>query len=166
MTHNLINYINNLTGTNPHDVFWVGDSVRPWVWPDSISREIDKTFDIIWKFRESPIILDEAKLPKTNIKETKDGMIFECFVPLAKREDIQVTLDPLTSTVKIEVESHQEKEENGEYHLREISRSSFKRTFAIDKKFDIRKASADFKDGILTLEIPISKDAEKITLKL
>ena len=130
-----------------------------------MEKKFDEAFTKLWANRDCPIIKDEQKLPKTNAFEGKEGLVFESFIPFATKEDVKVTLDPLTNGVKIEVSAHQP-EEDREYHLNEISRTSFKRAFAIDKRFDVKKAKANFENGILEIKIPFAEDAEKIQLEL
>ncbi len=180
MTNNLITWVNSfneaaghMTTTAGTSSYWVGDH-KPQAYtyyydtfPSTIEKKIDDTFNKLWATRSNPIIKDDAKLPRTNVIEEKTGLRFECFIPFATKEEVSVTLDPTTNGIKIEVDSHQDDDEDKiEYHLREISRSSFKRSFAIDKRFDIKKAAANFEDGILEIVIPYAEDAEKLTLKL
>lgn len=176
MTHNLINFVQHELGMTVGDfpTLTVGTSGTwgppdtIWVYPEKIEREFDRTLKRFWDLNSSqPYVLDAATLPKTNITEFDDKLVFECFIPFATKDEVKVTLDPLTNGVKVEVEAHQESEKTkGVSHLKEISRSSFKRTFAIDKKFDVKKATGDFENCVLTVSVPVSKDAKSITLEL
>jgi len=69
------------------------------------------------------------------------------------------------NSIRIEVGAHQE-DDDREYHIREVSRTSFKRTFALDKRFDIKKAQASFENGVLFVEIPYLKDSVKTQLTI
>ena len=173
--HSLINWVANfsnaaadpgwtITNTSSGDRFYQWQETTPF-YPTKIEKEFDRVLSDLWLKQSEPIIKDDSKLPKTNVFETEKGLQFESFIPFAKKEEVKVTLDPLSNGLKIEVESHQPEEER-EYHLNEISRTSFKRSFAIDKRFDVKKVSANFENGILTLFVPYAEEAEKIVLDL
>lgn len=137
--------------------------------PKKIETEYDDFFKKFWLNRDKPIMCDKGTLPKTNISEDAKGLKIESLIPFAVREDIKVVLDPVMNSVKIEVDAHQDKEEkkkSEEVHLKEISRTSFKRVFAIDTRFDMKKASAAFENAILTITIPYVEDSEKRTLEI
>ena len=171
MAHkNLIQWVNTFNTTassgEPTWYYWDTANVSEYnFFPKQIEKEFDETLNKLWANRECPIIKDKAALPKTNAFETNEGLFFESFIPFATKEEVKVTLDPLTNGIKIEVDSHQP-EEDREYYLSEVSRTSFKRSFAIDKRFDVKKAKANFENGILEIKIPFAEDAEKIQLKL
>lgn len=155
--NHLINYVTNYT-SNTGDI--------QSVFPESIWNEFDKTFQKIWYAKSVPYVCDNASLPKTNIYENNGELILEASIPFADKDEVKVTIDPMTNGIKIEVDAHQDTNENSVYYLKEISRTSFKRSFAIDKRFNVKKAKAEFEDGILTVWVPVSKDAEKIVLDL
>jgi len=172
MTHSILNIVNSLTSGNPSwgQTSTAGDSMYINLgsydfFPSVIEQQFGDAFNKLWKGIDKPILLDGAKLPKMNVFDGEKGLVMEAVIPFVKKEDINVTLDPLTNGIKIEVKTHQEKNER-EYHLNEISRTSFKRTFAIDKRYMVKKASAEFKDAILTIQIPFADDAEQVTLEL
>lgn len=137
--------------------------------PSEIKKQFEDFFNRFWVNRpNTPIISDGKSLPKMNVYETQDGLTIEASIPFASREDVSVVVDPVTTSVSISVEKHQAtNKDDRTYHLKEISRTSFKRTVSVDgTKFDIEKSSADFKDGILTIAIPIFKDKQVKKLEL
>lgn len=145
----------------------VGES--PWHthYPKSITSEFDQFFDTFWQQRgEKSIVSDGANLPRTNVYEDSDGLVLEALIPFADRDDINITLDPVVNSVKIEVSAHQDDTEGREYHLREISRTSFKRTFIVDKRFKVADATGNYEGSVLTLSIPSDKESGKKTLKI
>jgi HSP20 family molecular chaperone IbpA len=73
-------------------------------------------------------------------------------------------LDPVVNSITIDVKSHQA--ENRKYNLQEISRTSFKRLFFVDKKYDLKKADAKFEDAILTITFPFCVESEKKNLTI
>lgn len=151
---------------------WVGNHVSDasnyyyTYYPKTITNQVDEFFDRFWEQHGKPLMLDDAKLPRTNAYEDVNGIHIDCLIPFASKDDIKITLDPVVNSVKIEVEAHQDENDGREYHLKEISRTSFKRTFVVDKRFEVSKGVANFENSILTIEIPYSRDSEKKTLTI
>lgn len=146
------------SGTEPYEVSY---------FPKNIELEFDKFFNQFWKTKNTPIISDGSSLPKTNVFEDKDGMHIQCFIPFCKKEDIKIILDPVCNSVKIEIDSHQDSStEKKEYLIKEISRTSFKRTFMLDKKMNLNKAVAEYKDSVLQIDVPYEENANKKELTI
>jgi HSP20 family protein len=53
-----------------------------------------------------------------------------------------------------------------DYHLQERSYGSFQRTFQVPNGVDTNRIEADFKNGVLTLNLPKSAEAQKATKKI
>ena len=136
----------------------------PTLLPEKIETEFNDFFNLFWMKKDSPVMCDESSLPKTNIFEDDSGMTIQCLIPFASKEDIQVSLDPIVNSVKVEVEKHQD--DDKKYWRKEISRTSFKRSFALDKRFDIGKSQAEYKDSVLTIQVPLNKENEKKQLAI
>jgi HSP20 family protein len=186
MTHSLVYYwgtpVNNQNWVQEN---WVGDFPQSndstgWIYGDNhmtlypttthIKKEFEDFFKVFedLKLQGKPFITDDANLPKVNAYEDKDGLVIESTIPFAKKEQVQVTIDPVSRAVLIAVEKHQEKKEDKEreYHLKEISRSSFRRGFIIGAKFDLENADANFEDGVLTICVPYGENAKKKVLQI
>jgi HSP20 family protein len=56
------------------------------------------------------------------------------------------------------------KEEN--YHRVERSYGSFTRSFALPSSVEAEKATAEYKDGVLTLTLPKKEEAKPKTIKI
>jgi HSP20 family protein len=56
------------------------------------------------------------------------------------------------------------KEEN--YHRRERSFGSFRRSFTLPVEVDEEKIVASFKDGVMTIDLPKSQTAQKKSKKI
>ena len=160
-------FIDTPTITSSHSIL-PETTVDAWVtyYPSTIRGELDCFFNRFWNEKDSPLVSDGSSLPRTNAYETKNGMTVESLIPFASKDDINITLDPVMNSIKIEVGSHQGDDEGKTFHLREISRTSFKRTFIFDKKFDVQNAVADYRDSVLNIEIPINKESVKKTLTI
>ena len=91
--------------------------------------------------------------PKVNVYEydTKIGVIAE--IPGLDKKDLNVEVEDGVLTVSGE-KSHGFDEGKAQVLRRELKHSSFKRQFTLGEMLDGDNISANFKDGILSIEIP------------
>jgi HSP20 family protein len=80
-----------------------------------------------------------------------------------KNIEVKVADDVLT----IKGEKREEKEEkNKDYYLSERSFGSFQRSFQVPNGVDTDKIEASFKNGVLTVTLPKSTEAQKAEKKI
>ena len=91
--------------------------------------------------------------PKVNVYEydTKIGVIAE--IPGLDKKDLNIEVEEGVLTVSGE-KSHGFDEGKAKVLRRELKHSSFKRQFTLGELLDGDNISANFKDGILSIEIP------------
>ncbi len=113
-------------------------------------------------FREmSPALSQmQAELaPSFDIKETKDNYIFKADVPGIKESDLDVTMTG--NRLTIAGKRDEEKEDKGDrYYTYERSYGSFSRSFTLPEGVDTSSVHADLKDGVLTLTIHKTQEAQ------
>ncbi|POY36358.1 Hsp20/alpha crystallin family protein [Solitalea longa] len=100
------------------------------------------------------------KSPAVNVMENETGFTIELAAPGLKKEDFTIDLDKDTLTVSVQKESEQKKEEGKNYHRREFSFSSFKRSFNLPETVDRENIGAEYNDGVLSLSIPKKAEAQ------
>ncbi len=103
----------------------------------------------------------EASLMKTDIKETKDKYIVDVDLPGFKKENIGLSLDDgyLSIEAKLDKEDKEDKDEN--FIRRERFHGECSRSFYVGKEIKDEDINAEFKNGILKVEIPKKSDEEK-----
>lgn len=99
-------------------------------------------------------------LPGVNITETDEDFKVEVAAPGMKREDFNVELDNDTLIISTE-KSHTGEEKEKNYHRREFSFESFKRSFYLPNTVEADKIRATYKNGILNLVIPKKEEAKR-----
>jgi len=105
----------------------------------------------------------ERNTPAVDIKETDDAYTLEMELPGHDEKSIEVNLDGRKLTVSSKRESEkEEKKEN--YLLREREVTSFSRTFSLPENANGEQISAQFKNGILFLDV--KKQAEAVKKRL
>jgi HSP20 family protein len=97
-------------------------------------------------------------VPSVDVSETNGEYQIKAEIPDVKKEDVKVTLED--GVLTIQGERKQEKEDKGKkYHRVERTYGSFVRSFTLPDLVDEEKVKAEFKDGILKLQLPKSEKA-------
>jgi len=93
------------------------------------------------------------------VKETKDSYLFKADVPGIKESDITINLtgNRLTVSGKRDEEKRQENETFFSY---ERSYGSFTRAFTLPEGVDAEKVSANLKEGVLSIAVPKTPEAQ------
>ncbi|HZU83939.1 MAG TPA: HSP20 family small heat-shock protein [Polyangiaceae bacterium] len=101
--------------------------------------------------------LPAAFEPSFEVKESKDGYVFNADVPGVKEPDLEVTVtgNRLTISGKREAEH---REQTDRYYTYERSYGDFMRAFTLPEGVDMNSVNADLKDGVLT--VTVKKTAE------
>tara|TARA_X000000368_G_scaffold87219_1_gene66324 strand:+ start:112 stop:534 length:423 start_codon:yes stop_codon:yes gene_type:complete len=105
-------------------------------------------------------------IPAVNVKEHEKGFVIELAIPGMKKEDLNIELENNKLSISNENEL-EENDESGKYTKREFAYGRFQRTFNLPKNVEEKKIVGDYKDGILSVSIPISKEnklAKKIAI--
>ena len=124
----------------------------------SFHREIDRLFD---DFFRSPTLGNFAgtggmtSWPSVEVKETDREVLVTAEVPGMKEKDIELLLDNGMLTIRGDRKG--EKDEQG-YSERWYGR--FERRLALPSAIDEEHCKAEFHDGLLTVTLPKSEEAE------
>lgn len=91
---------------------------------------------------------------KTDIRDMGDGFVLEADLPGFKKEDIKLSLNGDTLTIKAERHSDFEDQDKKSGYLRcERSYGSYSRSFDVTG-VDVSKISASYNDGVLAVRLP------------
>lgn len=91
--------------------------------------------------------------PVVDVYENDDAVVVKAELPGVDKKDIAVNLDGRILTLK--GERSQEKEVKEEkFYRRERVHGKFERHFTLPEAVDPEQIKADFKDGVLKIEIP------------
>jgi HSP20 family protein len=89
----------------------------------------------------------------------KDELVLKAELPDMKREDIKITIDNDTLTISGEKKVTDEVKDE-QFHRIERRYSSFSRSFSLPPTVDPTKVSAEYKNGVLTLRLPLREEAK------
>jgi HSP20 family protein len=103
---------------------------------------------------------------RTDIKDAGDKYIMESELPGFEKEDINIDLNGEYLVISAERKAEsEEKNDETKYIRRERRFGSYKRSFDISD-VEADAISAEYKNGILTIELPKKKPAEPVAKRL
>ncbi len=103
--------------------------------------------------------------PMVDIFEENDQIVVKADLPGVKKEDISIDVENRILTLKGErLQENETKDDN--FFRRERSFGSFQRSFTLPADIKTEDIKAEFKEGILRIEIPMpeEKKAKKIEI--
>jgi HSP20 family protein len=123
----------------------------------------DVFFDRLWpEWRRD---MGEEARPSVNFYKKDDNYYLTAEVPGLSRDEISVSLDDRDLTISGRKQS--EKEDRGaDYYMKERRHSTFFRSFCLPEDVDGEKIDATYKDGVLTLVMPIKEGTETTKIKV
>ncbi|MFD1553121.1 Hsp20/alpha crystallin family protein [Putridiphycobacter roseus] len=132
----------------------------------TLTKKTNPFFPAIWNdLFENNVLTPQTAVqrginePAVNIKENENGFSLALASPGMKKEDFKINLNENILSVSAEVE--EKKEENQDkYTRKEFSFSSFKRDFNLPESVDTESITANYFDGILTINIAKKEEAK------
>ena len=105
-------------------------------------------------------------VPAVDIFETPNhDLVVRAELPGLNREDIDVTVENGTLVLKGEKKFDAEVKEE-QYRRVERTYGTFHRSFTLPNTVDPSKVSADFKNGVLTVKLPVREEAKPRTINV
>ena len=132
---------------------------RPW-WMTTFGREPmgDVFFDRLWP--EWHRDMGEEWNPNMDFYK-KDGKYYlNAEVAGLNKGDISVSFEDGCLTISGKKRTEKD-EEGADYYMRETNRGSFSKSFNLPEDVDEEKLDATYKDGVLTLVIPIKEGTKR-----
>ena len=102
---------------------------------------------------------------RVDLAEKEDRYVISAELPGVKSDDLNVTLENDLLTISAERRDEFEGEDKGVYR-RERSYGNVSRSFKLGGQVDIEKLDAEYKDGVLTVELPKLEKAKPRELKV
>jgi HSP20 family protein len=146
---------------------------RPVEWRpfDSLRREIDRLFeDFSWRqpFSRRPFDIEPfwqgelswGKVPAVDLVEKDKAYEITAELPGMNESNVTVSFSDGNLTIKGEKKEEKE-EQKKDLHLSERRYGSFQRTFYVPPGVDADKIEANFKNGVLTVTLPKTAQAQQ-----
>jgi HSP20 family protein len=124
-----------------------------------LSEEMDRAFSSGFGL---PRMLGEQAMwsPPVEVRERNGKLEVRAELPGMSKDDVKV--ECTENAIVIEGQKRREHEsEEGGYHHSEISYGRFYRAIPLPKGTDASKADAEFKDGVLRIQVPVPEEHQK-----
>jgi len=141
---------------------------------EDLRREVDKLFEDFgrgtWRpfqpMNFEPLLRTVGwNNPAVDIAEKDKAFEITAELPGLDAKNIDVTLR--NGNISLKGEKQEDKEEKSkDYHLQERRYGSFERSFALPEGVDSAKIEAVFKNGVLTVTLPKTAEAQKPAQKV
>lgn len=120
---------------------------------------------IMEAFSELPVhyerksLITKGNFPKINLRKPKDQDLYIMEVGISgyNKEDVKVSIENRKMTFKYD---KPEEVNEDKYFWKEMTTSSFTREVILPDFIDIDKIESSYKDGIITINLPISERAK------
>ncbi len=122
----------------------------------------DRLFRPIWPLTGDA---EHVVAPALDLYTTPEAVIANVALPGVKPEDVDVSIGDDMVTISGSYKEEKETTEAGYVH-RELSHGTFSRSFSIPTAVKADLATAQFKDGLLTLTLPKSEEVKPKHVKV
>jgi HSP20 family protein len=117
-------------------------------------------------FRDFGVTAPSTWTPPVDIFQTGDHeLVLKAELPDMSREDIDINIENFVLTVKGEKKPSGEVKDE-QYHHIERHYGSFSRSFSLPQTVDPNRVSAEYKNGVLTVRLPLREDAKPRSIKV
>jgi HSP20 family protein len=117
-------------------------------------------------FRDFAYNAPNSWMPPVDIFQTGDHeLVLKAELPDMSREDIDITVENFVLTVKGEKKVSTEVKDD-QYHHAERRYGTFSRSFSLPQTVDANRVSAEYKNGVLTVRLPLREDARPRSIKV
>ena len=105
-------------------------------------------------------------MPPVDIFQTGDHeLVLKAELPDMTRDDIDVTVENFVLTIKGEKKAVSEVKDD-QYHHIERRYGTFSRSFSLPQTVDSNRVSAEYKNGVLTVRLPLREEAKPRSIKV
>ncbi len=147
---------------------------NPWIEFSWTEREIGRMFDEFWDSptkRGIPALTARVEglpaqrettgvgTPRVDLVDRNGFLILKSEIPGVKKKDMRVTVTDEEVSLSGKVEDTKEEKKDGYYYCERVH-SSWERTVPLPVKIESNKAKATYKNGVLEITLPKSKEAK------
>ena len=133
----------------------------------SLRDRMDRLFDEFtgrgWPGEES--LSTGVWNPAVDVYETKDSIVLKADLPDVKQEDVDISIQGSTLTLRGERKHEKEIKEKDCYRM-ERSYGAFSRSFTLPGTVDPDKIEANFSGGVLSITLPKKEESKPKQIKV
>jgi len=127
---------------------------------NAVQERMNRLFSDAYRSADDDVMRRGLWAPPVDIYDSgKHELVIKAELPDMKRDDIEITVENNTLTLRGEKKMDSEIKEE---HCHRIERTygAFSRTFSLQTTVDTTKVSADYRNGVLTIKLPIREEAK------
>ncbi len=130
-----------------------------------LGDEMSRVFGDVYRWDES-VAKRGQWTPPVDIFETEShDLVIKAELPDMSREDIEVTVEHNTLTLRGDKKVPSDVTEE-QFRRLERRYGTFSRSFTLPNTVDASKVSADYKNGVLTVKLPFREEAKPRTINV
>ncbi len=117
-------------------------------------------------FRDFGFTAASTWMPPVDIFQgSEHELVLKAELPEMSREEIDITVENATLTISGEKKLGGDVKEEQFHHI-ERRYGAFSRSFSLPQTVDTAKVSAEYKDGVLTVRLPLREEARPRQIKV
>ena len=120
------------------------------------NNPMDSFLNTLFNMENQDVNQNKCMVPKANIIEEEGKYVMQVALPGFDKKHISMNVENEELIVKAEKD-----DQDANFHLREFGAARMERSFELTDDIDDEKISASFKNGILTIELPLKKEVNK-----
>lgn len=113
---------------------------------DVIDRNLG---DLVPSQASTPVVT-----PRVDVRETPEAYILDMDLPGFTEKDVEINLKDRVLSISSKLQEKQEEKKEGDWLIKERRSSCFSRRFTLPQDIDAEKVTAEFKHGVLSVDIP------------
>jgi HSP20 family protein len=127
---------------------------------NAVQERMNRLFSDVYRAADDDVMRRGVWAPPVDIFDSGDHeLVIKAELPDMKKDDIEITVENNTLTLRGEKKMDSELKEE-RCHRIERTYGAFSRTFSLPATVDTAKVSADYKDGVLTIKLPVREEAK------
>jgi HSP20 family protein len=130
-----------------------------------LQERINRVFTDTYRTDEG-LMTSGSWVPPVDIYQNGEHeVVIKAELPDMNREDIDITVDNGTLTIKGEKKLSDDLKEE-QFHRIERRYGTFSRSFSLPQTIDPNKVAAEYKNGVLTVRLPLREEAKPRSVKI
>lgn len=131
-----------------------------------LQDRLNRAFADAYGRSDEGLLSSGSWLPPVDIYQTGEHqLVIKAELPDMTREDIDVTVDKGTLTIKGEKKVAADVKEE-QFHRVERRYGTFSRSFSLPPTVDATRVSADYRNGVLTITLPMREESKPRQIKV
>src|SRR3954447_26376205 len=133
-----------------------------------LSKQEDIMTVVRWDpFRDFGFAGASTWMPPVDIFQTGEPeLVLKAELPDMSREDIDITVENFVLTIKGEKKFGIDDVKEDQFHHVERRYGTFSRSFSLPQTVDAGRVSAEYKNGVLTVRLPLREEAKPRQIKV